>query len=269
MKTIGEQATGDIYARDLRGTRAVVTGGTRGIGAAIAGTLARRGAQVLISARNQATDLPEGVRLVVADAATPVGAERLAAEAEKMLGEVNVLVNNAGGGTPVPGGISSIADEQWQAVIAVNLLSAVRLDRLLIPGMRARRRGTIVYISSSTARQPVGQIAHYAAAKAALTNYAKALALEVAPDGVRVNTVSPGMTMTSAVQGALDMIAKAQGIDVETAKQALIGQMGGIPLGRPGDPAEIAELVAFLVSDRASWITGSDLAIDGGMRKEI
>lgn len=98
MKQLDEQATGDTYARDLLGTRAVVPGGTRGIGAAIAGTLARRGAQVLISARNQAADLPEGVRLVVADAATQEGAERLAAEA----GEVNVLVNNAGGVTPVP-----------------------------------------------------------------------------------------------------------------------------------------------------------------------
>ena len=113
------------------------------------------------------------------------------------------------------------------------------------------------------------QIAHYGAAKAALLNYSKALALELATDGVRVNAVSPGMTMTSAVQGALEMIAAAQGIDAETAKQAMIAQMGGIPLGRPGDPGEIAELVAFLVSDRASWITGSDFAIDGGMRKEI
>jgi NAD(P)-dependent dehydrogenase (short-subunit alcohol dehydrogenase family) len=221
----------------------------------------------LVSARNQAADLPEGVRIVVADAATIEGAGRLAAEAEQVLGEVDVLVNNAGGVMPVPGGIGAIADEDWQAVIAANLLSAVRLDRLLIPGMRARRRGVIVHVSSSTARQPAGQIAQYGAAKAALLNYSKALAL--APDGVRVNAVSPGMTMTSAVQGALEMIAVAQGIDVETAKQAMIAQMGGIPLGRPGDPAEIAELVAFLVSDRASWITGSDFAIDGGMRKEI
>jgi NAD(P)-dependent dehydrogenase (short-subunit alcohol dehydrogenase family) len=170
---------------------------------------------------------------------------------------------------PAAGGIGAIGDEDWQDVIAANLLSAVRLDRLLIPGMRARRRGVIVHVSSSTARQPSGQIAHYGAAKAALLNYSKALALELAADGVRVNTVSPGMTMTSAVQGALDMIAAAHGTDAETAKQAMIAQMGGIPLGRPGDPAEIAELVAFLVSDRASWITGSDFAIDGGMRKEI
>jgi NAD(P)-dependent dehydrogenase (short-subunit alcohol dehydrogenase family) len=262
-------ATGDAHACDLLGTRAVVTGGTRGIGAAIAATLARRGARVLVSARNEAADLPEGVRLVVADAATPEGAGRLAAAAEELLGEVDVLVNNAGGVMPVHGGIGAIADEDWQAVIAANLLSAVRLDRLLIPGMGARRHGAIVHVSSSTARQSAGQIAHYGAAKAALLNYSKALALDLAPDGVRVNTVSPGMTMTSAVQGALDMIAAAQGIDAETAKQAMIAQMGGIPLGRPGDPAEIAELVAFLVSDRASWITGSDFAIDGGMRKEL
>jgi NAD(P)-dependent dehydrogenase (short-subunit alcohol dehydrogenase family) len=135
--------TGDAYARDLLGARAVVTGGTRGIGAAIAGTLARRGARVLVSARNQAADLPEGVRIVVADAATIEGAGRLAAEAEQVLGEVDVLVNNAGGVMPVPGGIGAIGDEDWQAVIAANLLSAVRLDRLLIPGrslITARRR---------------------------------------------------------------------------------------------------------------------------------
>ena len=269
MTQTDERAADDTRARDLAGTRAVVTGGTRGIGAAIAGMLARRGADVLVSARNKAPGLPEGVRLVVADAATEEGAGRLAAEAEKALGEVDVLVNNAGGVTPVHGGIAAIADEEWQGVIAANLLSAVRLDRLVLPGMRARRRGAIVHISSSSARQPFGPIAHYGAAKAALVSYAKALALEVAPDGVRVNTVSPGMTMTSAVQGALEMIATAQGVDVETAKQAMIAQMGGIPLGRPGNPAEIAELVAFLVSDRASWITGSDFAIDGGMRKEI
>ena len=171
-------APGDRHARDLLGTRAVVTGGTRGIGAAIAGTLARRGARVLVSARNPAPGLPEGVRLVVADAATAEGAGRLAAEAEQVLGEVDVLVNNAGGVMPVPGGIGAIADEEWRAVIAANLLSAVRLDRLLIPGMRARRRGVIVHVSSSTARQPAGQIAHYGAAKAALANYSKALALD-------------------------------------------------------------------------------------------
>lgn len=269
MTQLDERAAGDTYERDLLGARAVVTGGTRGIGAAIAATFARRGAQVLVSARNQAPDLPGGVRLVLADAATPEGAERLAAEAGEVLGEVDVLVNNAGGVTPVPGGIGAISDEEWQAVIAANLLSAVRVDRLLIPGMRARRRGAVVHISSSSARKPVGQVAHYAAAKAGLTSYAKALALEVAPDGVRVNTVSPGMTMTPAVQRVLDMMATAHGIDTETAKQALLGQMGGIPLGRPGEPAEIAELVAFLVSDRASWITGSDFGIDGGMRQEI
>jgi NAD(P)-dependent dehydrogenase (short-subunit alcohol dehydrogenase family) len=134
---------------------------------------------------------------------------------------------------------------------------------------RAGGRGAVVHISSSSARQPSGQLAHYAAAKAALTNYAKALAIEAAPDGVRVNTVSPGMTRTSAVEAVLAPLAAAQDTDVETVLAMLITQIGGIPLGRPGNPTDIAELVAFLVSDRASWITGSDFAIDGGMRKEL
>jgi NAD(P)-dependent dehydrogenase (short-subunit alcohol dehydrogenase family) len=159
MTQTAERTAGHVHARDLTGTRAVVTGGTRGIGAAIAGTLARRGAEVLISARNEAQDLPDGVQLVAADAATPEGVERLAAEAQKVLGEVDVVVSNAGGVTPVAGGIGRIPDEEWQVVIAANLLSAVRLDRLLIPAMRERRHGTIVHISSSSARQPMGQIA--------------------------------------------------------------------------------------------------------------
>jgi NAD(P)-dependent dehydrogenase (short-subunit alcohol dehydrogenase family) len=136
-------------------------------------------------------------------------------------------------------------------------------------GMRARRRGAVVHISSSSARQHHSQLAPYAAAKAALDNDAKSLALEAAPDGVRVNTVSPGMTITSAVEEALTMLAQAHGTDAATAQQMLINQLGGIPLGRPRHPADTAELVAFLVSDRASWITGADITIDGGMRKEI
>jgi NAD(P)-dependent dehydrogenase (short-subunit alcohol dehydrogenase family) len=256
-------------SRELLGMRAVVTGGTRGIGAAIAAALAARGASVVISARGPAQELPEGVQLVVADAATEQGADHLAAEAANVLGEVDILVNNAGGGRPFPGGISTISDSEWVAALAANLLSAVRLDRLLVPGMRARGRGAVVHISSSSARQPVSQLAHYAAAKAALTNYAKSLALETAPDGVRVNTVSPGMTMTSAVEETLAMLAEAHSTDVATVQKMLISQLGGIPLGRPGHPTDIAELVAFLVSDKASWITGADFAIDGGMRREV
>jgi NAD(P)-dependent dehydrogenase (short-subunit alcohol dehydrogenase family) len=255
--------------REFLGRHAVVTGGTRGIGAAIAAKLSGRGASVVISARTPAEVPADGVELVVADAATIAGAERLASEAERVLGEVDILVNNAGGATPFPGGIDTIPDTEWQAALAANLLSAVRLDRLLVPGMRARGTGVVIHISSSMARQPTGQLAHYAAAKSALTNYAKALALDAAPDGVRVNTVSPGMTMTSAVEGVLAKMAEAQGTDLETAQQMLLSQMGGIPLGRPGQPGEIAELVAFLASDRASWITGADFAIDGGMRKEV
>jgi NAD(P)-dependent dehydrogenase (short-subunit alcohol dehydrogenase family) len=135
--------------------------------------------------------------------------------------------------------------------------------------MRGRGTGAVIEISSSSAKQPASPLAHYSAAKAALTNYAKSLALDVAADGVRVNTISPGLTRTPAIEALLAQLAQATGTDADGAQAALMDEIGGIPLGRPGEPDEIAELVAFLASDRAGWITGADFAIDGGMRKEL
>ena len=201
--------------------------------------------------------------------ATIAGAERLASEAEQVLGAADILVNNAGGAARSPGGIDTIPDTEWQAAVAANPLSAVRLDRLLVPRMRARGTGVAIHISSSMTRQPTGQLAHHAAAKSAPTNYAKALALDASPDGVRVNTVSPRMTMTSAVEGAPAMIAEAQGPDLETVEQMLLSQMGGIPLRRPGQPGEIAELAAFLPPTVRRGSPAGDFAIDGDMRKEV
>lgn len=252
----------------LAGKRAVVTGGTRGIGAGIVRKLAAAGATVLTTARSAGTEeLPSGVLFTVADSADPDAAQRLADEAARRLGGVDILVNNAGGAQAIPGGYADIDDKAWQEVLEVNLLGAVRLDRALLPAMIERGAGVIVHISSSAAHVPVGALLHYSAAKAALSNYSKALAEEVAANGVRVNRVSPGMTETSAMAAVIDEIVTATGSDRDGARATLIEAIGGIPLGRTGTPEDIANLVAFLVSDEAAWITGADYVIDGGTLK--
>ena len=160
-------------------------------------------------------------------------------EALERLGGVDILVNTVGG-SPVPsGGVFTVSDEDWQKVFDLNLFSAVRLDRALLPGMLERGRGVIIHISSIQSRLPLNETLPYAAAKAALTNYSKALANEVAPQGVRVVAVAPGFIETAAAQGLINRIAKGTGTDYDTARQGLIDTLGGIPMGRPGRPKRL------------------------------
>jgi NAD(P)-dependent dehydrogenase (short-subunit alcohol dehydrogenase family) len=163
-----------------------------------------------------------------------------------------------------------IGDLHWEAELQRNLLAATRLDRALVPSMIAARQGAIVHISSIQRKMPLsnGTLA-YAAAKAALTTYSKGLAMEVAPFGVRVNTVAPGFIRTEAAERLVARIAGEDNSSRETALQKLMDSLGGIPLGRPAEPEEVAELVTFLVSDRASAITASEHVIDGGTVRTI
>ncbi|MEO3806086.1 SDR family oxidoreductase [Nonomuraea sp. B1E8] len=249
--------------RELAGKRALVTGGTRGIGAAVVRHLLDAGAEVLTTARSATGTVPEGAAFVAADVRTRAGAQALAEAAQEVLGGVDVVVHNAGGAQPYEGS-SAIPDEEWQDALDLNYLASVRLDALLVPGMRERRFGRIVHISSAAFLSPeVTLFLHYAAAKAALVTYSRGLALELAPSGIRVNTVSPGRVATPGGEQTRQRWAEvAARMGAAPDQNDTDGPT--VPLGRDGRPDDIAHAVLFLVSDRASWLTGRNLIVDGG-----
>ncbi|MFD9815634.1 oxidoreductase [Streptomyces sp. NPDC059080] len=243
--------------RELAGKRALVTGGTRGIGAAVVRRLLDAGAEVLTTARSATGTAPDGAAFIPADVRTRAGAEALAAAARERLGGVDILVHNAGGAQPYKDA-AAIPDEEWQDALDLNFLASVRLDSLLAPGMRERRSGAIVHISSAAVATPVGPFLHYTTAKAALENYSRGLAAELAPSGIRVNTVSPGRTATPGGEETRQRWAHL------AAAPGATNADDTAPLGREGRPDDIADAVLFLVSGRADWLTGSKLVVDGG-----
>ena len=235
------------------------------MGEATVRRFAAGGATVATTARSP---LPSGQTpdlFVQADVATSEGVERVLNEVPECFGGVDVLVNNVGGSSASAGGVLALADEDWQATLDLNLLAAVRLDRGLLPGMLEQGHGVIVHVSSIQRRLPLYEATlAYAAAKAALTTYSKGLSKEVGPKGTRVNSVAPGFIETAAATRLIGRLAEQEGIDEAASRQRLMDSLGGIPIGRPGLPEEVAELVAFLASDRAASIHGSEHVIDGG-----
>jgi len=253
----------------LKDKVALVVAASRGLGKATALELAREGAQVGVTARGDA-DLQAAAREIRrltgaqalalrADVGAEKDVEALVRAAETAYGRVDILVNNAGG--PKSGQFTDVSDEDWLNAVNLNLMSAIRLTRLVLPGMRARRWGRIINITSVSVKQPMPTLILSNAVRSGVVAMAKTLAGEVAAEGITVNNVCPGYTLTDRVRDLAAVNAKAAAVPVD---QVMAQWEASIPARRLGKPEELAALVAFLASERASYITGTTIQVDGG-----
>lgn len=250
---------------EFSGKRALVTGGTKGIGEAVTRSLRGAGAAVVTTARSRPAGLSHPDLFVEADIGTVEGSAIVAGAALNLLGGVDIIVHVVGGSSAPAGGFAVLDDDEWSRELDLNLLSAVRLDRALLPSMIEQGSGVVIHVSSIQRRMPLHEATlAYAAAKAALSTYSKGLSNEVAPKGVRVVSIAPGFVETRAASALIGRLAVEKGIDAAAARQILMDSLGGIPIGRPALPEEVAELVMFLASPRAASINGAEYVIDGG-----
>ena len=258
----------------LGGRVALVAAASRGLGKAIAWELAREGAAVAICARGKedlkrtaqeiAEDTGSRVLAVTADVTVTRDVLNLVDTVVRNLGRLDILVNNAGG--PPPGPSLTFSDEDWRAALELNLLSTVRLTRAAVPHMKANGWGRIINLTSVAVKQPIPDLVLSNAARSGVIALAKTLALELAPDGITVNSVCPGFTRTERVLELAQARAEREGMDLEEVLAAYERQ---IPMGRMGRPEELAALVSFLASERAAYITGTAVQVDGGYVRGI
>ena len=257
----------------ISGRTAIVGGSSKGMGKATALALAREGVNVAICARHgdeleqAASEIgaatgPAQVLAVTADLSMSDDIRRLVDQTVQRWGHVDIVVNNTGG--PPPGLAAEIADDQWHAGMELSFFSAVRLSHLVVPIMRSRRWGRIVNILSMSIKEPEDNLAISTVARTAVAAYARVLALEVAKDGITVNNVLPGSIATGRLQAVAEMQARFHGRELDTAMDYRLSQ---IPTGRFGQPEEMADLITFLVSERAGFITGTSILLDGGQAR--
>ena len=249
---------------EFAGKRVLVSGGTKGAGRATVDRFLTGGARVITAARETMEPI-DGVEFVRVDLTTAEGGETLAKAALERMGGVDILAHVIGGSASPGGGFLALTDDHWLAELSLNLMATVRLDRLLAPQMIERGAGAIVHITSIQSIMPLPEsTTGYAAAKAALRTYSKSISKELGPKGVRVNVVSPGWIMTESSVDFLERLQAANGGTIEDARQIVLDSLGGIPIGRPAEPHEVADLIAYLASDRAAAIHGAEFVIDGG-----
>ena len=258
----------------LRGKIALVAAASRGLGRAVAEALAGEGASLVICARGRealeetrgaiAAQTAAEVESVVADVATPDGIATAWERARDRFGRVDVLVTNAGG--PPAGPFEAHDWDGWQQAVNLTLRSAVELTRLVLPGMKERRWGRVINVTSIAVKQPVDGLMLSNSLRAAVTGFARTLANEVARDGITVNNLMPGYTRTERVEQLNAATAAREGIALEDVARRIVSQ---IPMRRLGEPREFAALAAFLASEQASYVTGQSIAVDGGWIRSL
>jgi NAD(P)-dependent dehydrogenase (short-subunit alcohol dehydrogenase family) len=254
----------------LSGKTAIVTGASRGIGLAVTRGLVGEGARVVAAAREGTDELRElGVVVVITDLTAPDGPAAVVEAAARTFGKLDILVNNVGAVRPRTGGFASVTAQDWTATLAVNFLAAVHVTRLALPLLTAQGGGSIITISSVNAALPDPLVIDYSAAKAALSNFCKALSKETGPHGVRVNTVSPGPVATDLWLGSGGVAETMASLAGSTPDVVASAAVADTPTRRFTQPGEVADLVLFLASPRAGNITGADFAIDGGLKTTL